>query len=73
MGQKRLGRPSKGERDFIAVRCSVELGAVIRERAAQQGLTITDLAANILARELGRADLAPPLPPTKPEELPLTG
>ena len=35
------GRPSKGERDFIGLRPSAELGALVRQYAADHGLSIT--------------------------------
>lgn len=68
------GRPSKGERDFIGLRPSAELGALVRQYAADHGLSITDVATRALAREMGRDDLAPPVPPRRADqELPLTG
>lgn len=68
------GRPSKGERDFIGLRPSAELGRLVRQYAAENGVSITDVATRALAREMGREDLIPPIPPRRvDQELPLTG
>jgi hypothetical protein len=55
----RGGRPSKGERDHLVTRPHTVLGEAARAEAERRGMTISDYLAGILARELGRPDLAP--------------
>lgn len=47
------GRPYKGDRDHIVTRPSRLVGDVIRQRADEAGLTISDYVANVLARAHG--------------------
>lgn len=47
------GRPYKGDRDHIVTRPSRLVGDVIRQRADEAGLTISDYVADVLARAHG--------------------
>ena len=47
------GRPSKGDRDHIVTRPSRVVGDVVRQRADEAGLTISDYVASVLARAHG--------------------
>ncbi len=47
------GRPSKGDRDHIVTRPSRVIGDLVRQRADEAGLTISDYVANVLARAHG--------------------
>ena len=53
------GRPSKGDRDHIVTRPSRVVGDLVRQRADEAGLTISDYVASVLARAHGvpEADL----------------
>ena len=54
-----VGRPSKGDRDHIVTRPSRVVGDLVRQRADEAGLTISDYVASVLARAHGvpEADL----------------
>lgn len=53
MEQKKRGRPSKGDSTRLTFRLPTELVAAIRERAAESGMTATDVATEILGAEFG--------------------
>ena len=56
------GRPYKGDRDHIVTRPSRVVGDLVRQRADEAGLTISDYVASVLARAHGvpEADLLTP-------------
>ncbi|MGE0170938.1 hypothetical protein [Nocardioides sp.] len=53
MERKKTGRPSKGDRRHISFRLPTPLLAAMRERAAERGMTATDLVGELLAAEVG--------------------
>jgi hypothetical protein len=62
----------KGERLLLSVRTPVEVGEQIRRQAAESGLPVSEYVTAILAREVGRPELAPrPRPSTDSLELPI--
>ncbi len=65
------GRPSKGERDSIITRPVRPLGDVIRARADEAGLSISDYVATVLANAHGMPEAAPTRPAVQQEVLPL--
>lgn len=70
----RGGRPSKGPRDAMMIRPHAEVGDAIRELAEAEGYTISGYVSALLAREVGRPELAPkPDQSVQQEELSLTG
>ena len=64
------GRPSKGDRDSIITRPLRPLGDVVRTRADEAGLSISDYVASVLATAHGLPQYAP-VAPQQNEELPL--
>jgi len=66
-----MPRASKGDRDIMVARMPREVGDAVRRQAADAGVTLSDYIAALLAREVGRSDLAPPR--RLDEELPMTG
>jgi hypothetical protein len=53
------GRPCKGDRDHIVTRPSRVVGDLVRQRAEEAGLTISDYVAAVLARAHGVPEAAP--------------
>ncbi len=66
-----VGRPSKGDRDTFMTRPAREVGQIIRQKAAEEGIPMGDYISRAVAVYVGRPDLAPP--PHSDEVLPLTG
>jgi hypothetical protein len=54
------GRPSKGDRDQIITRPMRSLGDVVRDAADENGMTLSDYVAKVLADAHGLPHLAPP-------------
>jgi hypothetical protein len=65
------GRPSKGDRDHIVSRPSRVVGDLIRQRADEAGLSISDYVANVLARAHGLPEPVPVNGSRDQEVLPL--
>ena len=66
------GRPSKGDRDVIVTRPARPLGNVVRARADEAGMTISEYVAMVLARAHGMPEFAPaPSATTEQGVLPL--
>jgi hypothetical protein len=66
------GRPSKGDRDVIVTRPARPLGNVVRARADEAGMTISEYVAMVLARAHGMPEFAPaPSATAEQEVLPL--
>src|SRR4051795_4345388 len=67
------GRPNKGDRDSIIPRPARPLGNVVRARADEAGMTISEYVAMVLARAHGMPEYAP-VPSTSIEQgvLPLS-
>jgi hypothetical protein len=61
------GRPSKGARDVIVTRPARPLGNVVRARADEAGMTISEYVAMVLARAHGMPEFAP-VPSATPEQ-----
>jgi hypothetical protein len=53
------GRKSKGERELLATRAHPVLAAQVRANAEEQGLTVSDYLAVVLADALGLRQYAP--------------
>jgi hypothetical protein len=53
------GRPSKGDRDHIVTRPSRVVGELVRQRADDAGLSISDYVANVLERAHGLPESVP--------------
>ncbi len=69
---KRRGRPSKGDRDSIITRPMRPLGDVVRAKADEAGMTISEYVAKILAEVHGMPQYAPVTSaPSDQRELPL--
>ncbi len=66
------GRKSKGERELIATRAHPVLAAHVRANAEDQGLTVSDYVAVVLADALGLKQYAPAVAPSPQQELLLT-
>ncbi len=66
------GRPSKGDRDVIITRPARPLGDVVRARADEAGLSISEYVASVLAEVHHLPQYAPQARPPQPEELPLS-
>lgn len=67
------GRPSKGDRDSIITRPARALGDVVRTKADEAGLTISEYVAAVLAHAHDLPQYAPtPRPIRTQEELPLS-
>ena len=65
------GRPYKGDRDHIVTRPSRVVGDLVRQRADEAGLTISDYVAAVLARAHGVPEAAPLDRDPEQEVLPL--
>jgi hypothetical protein len=65
------GRPSKGDRDHIVTRPSRVVGDLVRQRADEAGLSISDYVANVLARAHGLPEPVPNLRDLEQGVLPL--
>jgi hypothetical protein len=65
------GRPYKGDRDHIVTRPSRVVGDLVRQRAEEAGLTISDYVAAVLARAHGVPEAAPLHRAPEQEVLPL--
>ncbi|MFC3690452.1 hypothetical protein [Aquipuribacter hungaricus] len=66
------GRPNKGDRDLLVTRPARAVGDVVRARADEQGLTISEYIATVLA-EVHNMPQHAPRPAREPqEELPLS-
>ncbi len=66
------GRPSKGPRDTLLSRVPVPLGDVVRDRAAERGMTVSDYVAAVMALNVGMPDVASLRPVQSPHsELPI--
>ncbi len=66
------GRPHKGDRVLIASRPSRIVADLVRQRAAEAGLSISDYVAKVLAEVHGVPEAGPQLPAnTSQEVLPL--
>lgn len=65
------GRPSKGPRDLLVTRPAAELAAVVRDRADELGMSISDYVATVLATAHGMPHAAPSIHATTQQELPL--
>lgn len=65
------GRPSKGPRDLLVTRPAVELAAVVRNRADELEMSISDYIATVLAEAHGMPHAAPTVHPSTQQELPL--
>jgi hypothetical protein len=65
------GRPYKGDRDHIVTRPSRVVGDLVRQRAEEAGLTISDYVAAVLARAHGVPEAAPLNRDPEQEVLPL--
>lgn len=67
------GRPSKGDRDLLVTRPLRALGDVVRARADDAGMSISEYVATVLATTHGLPELAPTAIHTCGQtELPLT-
>lgn len=67
------GRRHKGPRVLIATRVHPELAEIIRDRAEDAELTVTEYIADVLAQKVEREDLLKTQTQVTPQELPLTG
>ena len=66
------GRPHKGDRVLIASRPSRVVADLVRQRADEAGLSISDYVAKVLAEVHGGPEAGPQLPAnTNQEVLPL--
>jgi hypothetical protein len=66
------GRPSKGQRKFLATRAPLPLAQEAAARADELGMSVSDYLSTLLARDLGRPEFAPkPVDPSR-LELPIT-
>jgi hypothetical protein len=63
------GRPHKGDRALIATRLAQPLATVVRDRADEAGMTITDYVAMVLARAHGMPEFAPASSVTAEQEV----
>jgi hypothetical protein len=63
------GRPSKGDRDVIVTRPARPLGNVVRARADEAGMTISEYVAMVLARAHGMPEFAPASSATTEQEV----
>lgn len=70
---KDMPRLYKGERDFLGVRTPKRLGMLVRERAKEEGLTVSDYVAMVLAEHENEPLPQGPLRDKSQGELPLTG
>jgi hypothetical protein len=71
---RRIGRPSKGDRDVFYTRMPRPVGDLIRTMSEETGVAISDIIAGLAARGLGMEQYAPALPDVFDEhqqELPL--
>ena len=72
-GRAGPGRPGKGDRQLFATRAPRPLADVIRRRADEAGLTLSDYIASILATAHDMPEFVhAPNPQTLSEELPLS-
>lgn len=72
-GRAGPGRPSKGDRHLFATRTPRPLADVIRRRADEAGLTLSDYIASVLATAHDMPEFVhAPHPQTLSEELPLS-
>jgi hypothetical protein len=67
--QPRGGRPYKGDRDLIVSRVARPVGDIIRARADEAGMTITDYVATVLSRAHGMPEFAPAPSATPAQEV----
>jgi hypothetical protein len=63
------GRPHKGDRDVIVTRPARPLGNVVRARADEAGMTISEYVAMVLARAHGMPEFAPASSATTAQEV----
>lgn len=73
-----MPRTHRGDRDSLTVRPPADVGAEMRSRAREAGMTVSDYSTLVMARFVGREDLVPSWfpngDPTQPEiEIRLTG
>jgi hypothetical protein len=67
------GRPGKGDRDLLVTRPARAVGDVVRARADEAGLSISEYVAAVLADTHGLPELAPTAIHTSGQtELPLS-
>ncbi len=53
MEHRKTGRPSKGDRRHVSFKFPAPLLVAMRERAAERGMTATDLVGELIAAEVG--------------------
>lgn len=51
--RRKIGRPSKGDRELVRVRVPVPLANAVRDLAARRGMTINDMLGELLAEQTG--------------------
>ena len=49
MTRRKIGRPSKGEREEVRAKVPVSLRRAVQEEAARRGMTVNDLVGELLA------------------------
>lgn len=53
MERRKTGRPSKGDRKMASFKLPTQLLVAMRTRAAERGMTATDLVGELIANEVG--------------------
>jgi antitoxin component of RelBE/YafQ-DinJ toxin-antitoxin module len=64
-GKGQGGRPSKGDRRYLASRVPESLAQAVYDAADELGITVSDYIADLLAAEHGHRPVSRPVPDQK--------
>lgn len=68
-----MPQPHKGERDLLISRPPRAIADAVKARARDEGMSVSEYVARVLAEQHGLRNAMPPMKPKRQGELPLTG